>query len=77
MPHCPNCGDRVKDVHYYCGSCGQALSDIAESENDPPMAADREGFLSLRSLSYVNDLLNGASKSWTETQYRIPNCREK
>jgi len=50
MPHCPNCGDRVKDVHYYCGSCGQALSDIAESENDPPMAADREGFLSLRSL---------------------------
>jgi len=59
MPHCPNCGDRVKDVHYYCGSCGQALSDIAESENDPPMAADREGFLSLRSLSYVNDLLNG------------------
>jgi len=76
MPHCPNCGDRVKDVHYYCGSCGQALSDIAESENDPPMAADREGFLSLRSLSYVNDLLNGEQER-TETQYRIPNCREK
>jgi len=48
MPHCPNCGDRVKDVHHYCGSCGQALSETAESENDPPMAVDREGFLSLR-----------------------------
>jgi len=59
MPYCPNCGDQVKDIHHYCGSCGQALSDIAESENEPPMAVDREGFLSLRSLSYVNNLLNG------------------
>lgn len=48
MPYCPNCGDQVKDIHYYCGLCGQALSDIAESENDPPMTVDREGFLSLR-----------------------------
>ena len=62
MPYCPNCGDQVKDIHHYCGSCGQALSDIAESENEPPMAVDREGFLSLRSLSYVNDLLNGEQK---------------
>ncbi len=59
MPYCPNCGDQVKDIHHYCGSCGQALSDIAESENEPPMAVDRKGFLSLRSLSYVNNLLNG------------------
>ncbi|WP_152423907.1 zinc-ribbon domain-containing protein [Natronobacterium lacisalsi] len=28
MPYCPNCGDQVKDIHHYCGSCGQALSDI-------------------------------------------------
>jgi len=59
MPYCPNCGDRVKEIHHYCGSCGQALSKTAESEKDPPMAVDREGFLSLRSLSYVNNLLNG------------------
>jgi len=59
MPYCPNCGNQVKAVHHYCGSCGQALSDIAESEADPPMAVDREGFLSMRSLSYVNDLLKG------------------
>ena len=59
MPHCPNCGSQVKDVHHYCGSCGRALSDIAESETDPPMAIDREGFLSVRSLSYVNELLEG------------------
>nr|WP_206536413.1 zinc ribbon domain-containing protein [Haloferax larsenii] len=59
MPYCPNCGSRVKAVHHYCGSCGQALSEIAESESDPPMAVDRDGFLSLRSLSYVNELLNG------------------
>ncbi len=59
MPYCPNCGNRVKAVHHYCGSCGQALSEIAESESDPPMAVDRDGFLSLRSLSYVNELLNG------------------
>jgi hypothetical protein len=59
MPYCPNCGSQVKAVHHYCGSCGQALSEIAESESDPPMAVDREGFLSLRSLSYVNELLKG------------------
>jgi len=59
MPYCPNCGSQVKAVHHYCGSCGQALSEIAESESDPPMAVDRDGFLSLRSLSYVNKLLGG------------------
>jgi hypothetical protein len=59
MPYCPNCGSQVKAVHHYCGSCGQALSAIAESESDPPMAVDRDGFLSLRSLSYVNELLGG------------------
>ncbi|MDL0128993.1 zinc ribbon domain-containing protein, partial [Halobacterium salinarum] len=59
MPYCPNCGSQVKAVHHYCGSCGRALSDIAESELDPPMAMDREGFLSMRSLSYVNELLEG------------------
>jgi hypothetical protein len=62
MPYCPNCGSQVKAVHHYCGSCGQALSEIAESETDPPMAVDREGFLSLRSLSYVNELLEGDRK---------------
>lgn len=59
MPYCPNCGSSVKAIHHFCGSCGQALSEIAESESDPPMAVDRDGFLSLRSLSYVNELLNG------------------
>lgn len=59
MPYCPNCGSRVKEVHHYCGSCGQALSDIAESESDPPMAVDIDGFLSLRSLTYINELLRG------------------
>ncbi len=59
MPYCPNCGSLVKAVHHYCGSCGQALSEIAESESDPPMAVNRDGFLSLRSLSYVNELLGG------------------
>jgi hypothetical protein len=59
MPHCPNCGSQVKVVHHYCSACGQALSDIAESEADPPMAVDTEGFLSMRSLSYVNGLVTG------------------
>lgn len=53
MPYCPNCGSQIKAVHHYCGSCGQVLSEIAESESDPPMAVDRDGFLSLRSLSYA------------------------
>jgi hypothetical protein len=35
------------------------LSDIAGSETDPPMARERKGFLSMRSLSYVNELLEG------------------
>ncbi|WP_241430882.1 zinc ribbon domain-containing protein [Natronolimnohabitans innermongolicus] len=59
MPYCSNCGSRVKDIHHYCGSCGQALSKVAESETDPPMAVSRDGFLSLRSLSYINGLLSG------------------
>lgn len=59
MPYCPNCGSQVKGVHHYCGSCGQALSKIADSESNPPMAVDRDGFMSLRSLSYVNELLGG------------------
>ena len=59
MPYCPNCGGRIKEVHHYCGSCGQALSEVAESETDPPMAVSRDGFLSLRSLSYINGLLSG------------------
>ena len=59
MPYCPNCGSQIKAVHHYCGSCGQALSEIADSESSPPMAVDRDGFLSLRSLSYVNELLGG------------------
>jgi hypothetical protein len=32
---------------------------MADSEVDPPMAMDREGFLSMRSLSYVTELLDG------------------
>jgi len=59
MPYCSNCGNQVKEIHHYCGSCGQALSDIAGSETDPPMAIERKGFLSMRSLSYVNELLAG------------------
>ncbi|WP_317176028.1 zinc ribbon domain-containing protein [Halomontanus rarus] len=59
MPYCTNCGGQVKDVYHYCGSCGQALSDLAESEDKSPMGVNREGFLSLRSLSYVDDLLLG------------------
>jgi hypothetical protein len=59
MPYCSNCGSRVRAVHHYCGSCGQALSEIAKSESEPPMAVDRDGFLSLRSLTYINELLGG------------------
>lgn len=58
MPYCPNCGSRVEDVHY-CGSCGNALSSTAEAENDSPMAVDRDGLLSMRSVSYITYLLNG------------------
>lgn len=59
MPYCSNCGSRVKAVHYYCGSCGQALSKIAESESNSPMVVDRDGFLSLRSLKYASELSGG------------------
>ncbi|WP_136687447.1 zinc-ribbon domain-containing protein [Halorhabdus amylolytica] len=59
MPYCPNCGSRIESDYHYCASCGQALSEISESESDPPMAVNRDGFLSLRSLSYASKLLNG------------------
>ena len=59
MPYCSNCGSSVGETHHYCSSCGNALSKTANSEGDPPMAIDREGFLSLRSLSYISALLSG------------------
>ena len=59
MPYCPNCGSRIEADYHYCASCGQTLSAIAESESDPPMAISRDGFLSLRSLSYASKLLKG------------------
>lgn len=59
MAYCPNCGTQVQEEHHYCGSCGQALSSVAESEDESPMVVDRDGFLSLRSLSYINDLVDG------------------
>ncbi|MFC6838365.1 zinc ribbon domain-containing protein [Halomarina ordinaria] len=77
MPYCSNCGRRIKAVHHYCGSCGQALSEIAESESDPPMAVGRDGFLSRRSLTYVNELLRGEreldhdSVSYTELSREV------
>jgi len=59
MPYCPSCGSRVEADYHYCASCGKALSEVAESESEPPMAMDRDGFLSLRSLSYASKLLEG------------------
>jgi len=63
MPYCPNCGDQVKDEHFYCGSCGYPLTDEVDGDNDqrPPSgtAASRQGFLSGRSEQYLIDVLNG------------------
>ena len=63
MPYCPNCGDQMKDEHFYCGSCGYPLSDEVEDDDDqrPPSgtAASRQGFLSGRSEQYLIDVLDG------------------
>lgn len=67
MPYCPNCGDAVKDTYRYCGQCGQPLEDDIEHDNDgmPPSGRppDRPGFLSDRSIEYINQLHKG-EKEW-------------
>lgn len=67
MPYCPNCGQAVKDTYRYCGQCGQPLEDEIDDGNDgiPPSGRppDRPGFLSDRSIEYINQLHNG-EKEW-------------
>lgn len=71
MPYCPNCGSQVDAVHHYCGACGQALSETAASEDEAPPVLERDGFLSPRSLAYVNELLGGERELDREsTAYR-------
>lgn len=59
MPYCSNCGDHVGETHHYCGNCGQALSPIANTEEEAPTTIHRQGFLSNRSLSYITALAKG------------------
>lgn len=54
MPYCTACGEEVKETHYYCGQCGESLTDRAENNNGPPPMRMNSGFLSGRSLEYVN-----------------------
>lgn len=71
MPYCPNCGHQVDAVHHYCGSCGQALSETAASEGEAPLAMERDGFLSPRSVAYVTELRAGERELDREsTAYR-------
>ncbi|WP_128081388.1 zinc ribbon domain-containing protein [Haloferax sp. ATB1] len=62
MPRCPNCGNRVKEEHSYCGQCGYPLAAVDDdADKIPPAgtAASRQGFLSGRSLQYLVDVRNG------------------
>ena len=54
MPYCTYCGETVKETHYYCGQCGESLTDQAESNNGPPPIRTPSGFLSWRSIEYIN-----------------------
>lgn len=62
MAYCPNCGSQVKDSHHYCGTCGKGLSESSKLEDESPLEVNRDGFLSRRSIKYVNELLNGERK---------------
>lgn len=77
MSYCHNCGGQVEATHHYCSACGQALSTTAKAEREAPMAVDRAGFLSLRSLAYISALLTGDqsldrdSVSYTQLQREV------
>jgi|GEM_PF-5912846 len=58
MPYCTNCGNEVGKTHYYCGQCGNPLTDEAEQDGVPPgTSAQRTGFLSGRTVEYLDDAL--------------------
>lgn len=63
MPYCPNCGTNVQAEHHYCGQCGYPLAEQANDDSDglPPSgtAASRQGFLSGRSIQYLNAVSTG------------------
>lgn len=57
----------VKDTYRYCGQCGQPLEDDIVDDHDgvPPSSRPpaRPGFLSNRSIEYMNQLHKG-EKEW-------------
>lgn len=58
MPYCTNCGNEVEKTHYYCGQCGDSLADETDREGVAPRStAQRTGFLSGRTIEYLNDAL--------------------
>jgi len=70
MSYCPNCGQQVKEEHYYCGQCGYTLAEIGdETDQIPPtgLATSRQGFLSGRSREYLTDILNEERELDSET----------
>lgn len=62
MPYCPNCGNQVKETHFYCGQCGYSLTEEVNNDSDQTpaagSAANRHGFLSGRSIQYLSDVIN-------------------
>ena len=70
MSYCPNCGQQVKDEHYYCGQCGHPLAEIGgETDQIPPTGAaeSRRGFLSGRSMEYLTEILSEDRELNSET----------
>lgn len=58
MPYCTNCENEVGKTHYYCGQCGDPLTEETDRDGVAPgSTAQRTGFLSGRTIEYLNDVL--------------------
>lgn len=58
MPYCTNCGNETEEAHYYCGQCGEPLTDDSEGDSVPLRTTTyRTGFLSGRSIEFLSEVL--------------------
>lgn len=65
MPYCTGCGNETKEEHQYCGSCGEPL----QEDNSPsqPLPDDAwDGFLTVRSIEYMDESFNNGKALSTE-----------
>ena len=65
MPYCTSCGNETEEDHRYCGSCGESLKND-NPPTQPPPTDPWDGFLTVRSIKYIEEIYKGENELNTE-----------